>query len=149
MILDDIQTMYPTMTQGNVSTFVIGGLNNAHNACCNIRQVQDSLSGNGKIVVLLTFSMNLFALVCRIFLANLEPALQCFNLLIDVHSWEACTFWFLFLQVYPCRGHYNQDLIGFFNTSLIASFKRELFLFKVLARNNQGVYIVCGTVVAI
>ena len=74
------------MTKSQVPTFAIGCLNNAHNACCNVRQVQDSLSRNGKIVVLLTLSMNLFALLCRIFLANSEPVLQCFKLLIDVHS---------------------------------------------------------------
>ena len=54
IILDNTQTMYLPMTKGHVSTFVNGGLNNAHNACCNVRQGQDCLSGDGKIVVLLT-----------------------------------------------------------------------------------------------
>ena len=67
IILDNTQTMYLPMTKGHVSTFVIGGLNNAHNACCNVRQVQDSLSGNGTIVVFLTFFMILFALSAQSF----------------------------------------------------------------------------------
>jgi len=101
------------MTESHVSTFVVGRLNNVHNACCNVRQIQDSLSRNGKIVVLLTLFMNFFAVLYRTFLANFEPALQCFQLLIFIHSLEACTFWFLFLYVYPCRGHYSRELVEF------------------------------------
>ena len=57
----------PTTKERHVSILVIGGLKNAHNVCCNVRQAQDSLGRDGKIFIPLTLFVNLYqkVMLCR------------------------------------------------------------------------------------